>query len=175
MNRHAETQSAPPNPKLGYALMVAGLIPLGLALHAVWQWQRVQKWEPVPAIMQETQFETHTSTGAQGNSSSSTRLVATYHYIWNGTEHAGTGICPFNHIELYTEFKRSRHAALLKAREQQTEITCYVNPARTTEAVLYREFRGWTFAAFLGFALMFSGCGFLVVRGKPEADHSLAD
>lgn len=167
--------SIAPNPKLGYALLVAGLIPLGLALHAAWQWQRVQGWEPLPAIVQETQFETHTSTGAQGNSSSSTRLVVTYRYTWDDTELTGKGIGPFNHIELSTDFKRSRHATLHKAREQQTEITCYVNPARTTEAVLYREFRGWTFAGFFGIAILFSGSGFLVKRGKPANDHSGLD
>jgi len=101
--------------------------------------------------------------------------VVQYKYDWNGARQTRSGVGPFNRIELSSRFKRARHAALIKAREQKSEIVCFVNPDRPSESFLYREFRGWTFAAFIGIALLFSGCGFLVVRQKPNEIGSADD
>ncbi|TWT94909.1 DUF3592 domain-containing protein [Neorhodopirellula pilleata] len=150
------------NTWIGFAFIVAGLIPAGLNAWSVWNWFRARSWNATDATVVSVELRSQSSTGPRGRSSSSTKLFAEYEYEWEGTKVKCTSVSPFNNIEIFKTHKRKLTSALGTARRQGKTVTCYVNPDNPHEAFLEREFRWASFAAFSTFTIVFMGSGVLI-------------
>ena len=102
---------------IGYALIVAGLVPMGFVTHAVWNWYRARSWTPTPAIIVSAGVESNTDSAS---GSTSTRLQAEYGYQWNGADMHSSSLSPFNSIEIFSGYKR-RQASTLKTASHDGE------------------------------------------------------
>lgn len=154
---------SPRNRWFGYAFIVAGFIPIGMAGTTVWNWTRASSWVPTEASVVAIDLMTRSGTGPRGRSTSTT-LSAKYEYQWDGGVVSADGISPFNSIECFVSYKRKIAERLRTARAKGETVTCYVNANSPGEAFLNREFRWMPVLIVLAIGMLFTGVGFRLVR-----------
>jgi len=154
---------SPKNLWIGYAFIVGGLIPIGMAAGAVWNWNRARSWVPTEAGVVAIDLNTNTGTGPRGRSTSTT-LSAEYEYKWDDDVVSADGISPFDSIECFVGYKRKIAARLRTAKARGETVTCYVNANSPREAYLNREFRWMPVLIVSAGGMLFSGVGFLLAR-----------
>ncbi len=150
---------------IGLALIVAGLSPAGFLTHATWNWARARSWVATPATMVSVDVE-------QYSTKSSIKLFVEYEYRWEESTFCNDSFSPFCGIELSNSYTKSQRSMLGDAIEQKKTVTCYVDPNDPSDAFLKRDFRWGSFLLFSAGALIFSGCGALLVRQHFRTDTS---
>ena len=149
---------------IGYALIAASLVPAAMVGHSLWNWYRARSWVATKASLISVDVVTRTGTGAQGKQTSSTTLSAEYEYDWKECRFHSAAVSPFNHIEVFSGYKRKQAEILRTSAKDGNSVMCFVNPNNPKEAFLRREFRWLSFAVFCVIAVLFFGSGALIVR-----------
>jgi hypothetical protein len=165
--------SAPTSALAGGGIALFGLPFLAAGLFVGWwyfaglvDWWRAQGWQEVPCRIESADLK------ASSGRNITYRASATYQYEFGGRVYRGERVALNSggdnlgdfHQEAHRELARyvePRRAGAAKGVRQDTgkRFRCYVNPAKPSEAVLYRLFR-WQLHAFLAvFALIFPALG----------------
>lgn len=125
------------------------------------QWSEVVSWTEVPAKIMEVELMKHrNSTGGD-----TYECRARYNYTVGGRRYEGARVSLYEGSDNVSGFHHSICGELSEYRESGEPFRCFVNPDHPGEAVLYREVR-WGMTVFVGLvALLFTGCGLLLIWG----------
>jgi hypothetical protein len=139
---------------------LCGLAVLYLAGSAVWSWQQMRSWEPVPAEILSVELESH-----DGDDSTTYRVAARYRYSFGGRSYVGERVAISRFADNIGDFHHDLHARLRDAQVRGEPVTAYVNPRHPDQAVLNRELR-WMLALLMtAFGLVFAGVGLGLMFG----------
>ncbi|MDB4793047.1 DUF3592 domain-containing protein [bacterium] len=153
---------------IAYVFIAAGIVPIGMAIVAVWNWNLARSWIPTEATVVAVDVTMKSVSGHRGRSSTIAVLSATYEYHWDDAAIRGEAISPFASVEPFIAHKRKDKlkiaAELRAAHSRKDTVMCYVNPNSPNESYLKREFRfqGVLVSSLIG--LLFSGGGLAIVR-----------
>lgn len=153
----------PKNAAFGWLFVVAGLVPIGMAALAVWNWNRARSWSTTDASVISAEVVTTAGTGARGRSTSTT-LNVVYQYDWEGETVTGSQVSPFDAIECFASHKKKLAARLREAKSSRSTVLCYVNAGDPPKAYIDLEFRWLSTLIMIAIGVLFSGVGTLLVR-----------
>ena len=158
----------PTSPLTGVGIALFGLPFLAAGLFLGWWyfagivgWWRAKDWQETACRIESTDLK-----ASRGKNGSTYKVSATYQYEFGGRVHHGNRVALNSEGDNLGDFQQEAHHELSRYVESRRagedsgkRFRCYVNPAKPTEAVLYRLFR-WQPQAFLAvFALAFPAVG----------------
>jgi hypothetical protein len=137
---------------------------------------RMQSWEGTPAVIVRAKLDSQSD--AEGGTSN--RATAEYTYQYRGQQYTGRRVAVHGGGDNIGSFQQNAYRQLEEHRKSGRPFRCYVNPAKPSEAILFRDLR-WEIVLFkMVAALVFGFIGFglsaAAVFGsrKLRADKALA-
>jgi len=155
---------------LPFAAVGVGLLLLSV-LPTLYDWARMQSWQPVQATLQSTTLNSHSG------KSRTYSVSARYRFQFAGREVEGQRVAISGGADNMGDFQQNLGARLEQARAQGLPVTAWVNPADPSESVLDRSLR-WGLLTFkVLFALLFGGfgVGLLVFTWRGHTGASASD
>ena len=152
-----------PTSKMGIGCAVLFALPFaGFGCFMAWlvgstliEWQQTQTWVETPAEILAVELIRHA-----GDGDDSFEATARYAYQFAGRRFEGDRVSIHSGADNIGDFHRDVDAELREFLAQKRPFTCFVNPSRPSEAVLYRDLRYGLIAFETSFALIFGGIGF---------------
>lgn len=147
----------------------AGLVVLLLAGRDVYDWQRMQAWQQVPAHILSADLKVSYGRKTHGRKSKSPSYMAqaSYRYQYQGQDYTGMRVAISRGSDNIGSYQQDRYAELRSYRQSGTEFRCFVNPQQPEQAILYRDLR-WDMLSFKAlFSLIFGGVGFGLIALSP--------
>jgi hypothetical protein len=180
MTRTTRTGSnASPGCLMLFALPFAA-VGVGMFVLVVWTYLEcaaVKGWQEVPARIVRTKLEEH----HDNDGGRTYQATAEYRYEFGGQPYTGKRVSLHGGSDNVGSFQKKVHRELAGYQKSGRPFRCYVNPAKPSEAVLYRDLR-WEMIAFYGlFVLAFGGVGFgllgagLYARRKTRQEKARAE
>lgn len=143
---------------LPFAAIGLGMLLLSV-LPTLYDWARMQFWEPVPAQLLVAELREKS-----GSKSSTTYLAhAQYRYLFAGQPYAGQRVAIGGGADNIGDFQQQLGQRLEQALAQGAPVTAWVNPSAPHEAVLDRSLRPGLLAFKLVFVVMFGGAGIVML------------
>lgn len=131
----------------GVGIFIWGL----LSSYDVW---RGQNWQPVSAKIMSLELVTST-----GDNSTSYGVKGSYQYQYQGNSYQSNQISFYPGTDNIGSYQKDLHWKLQRARNNQKNVTAYVNPDEPSESVLDRTMR-WGMLGFQSiFLFVFGGVG----------------
>lgn len=124
------------------------------------QYEAMQSWVEVPAIITQTELERK-----QSDDGVTFRVTAEYQYEYEGREFTGQRVSIHSGSDNIGSFQRDAYQELKRHLAQKKPFRCFVNPEQPSEAVLYRRLRWEMTAFFTVFATTFGGAGLGILTG----------
>lgn len=123
-------------------------------------WHSMQGWVEVPARIEKAELVTHS-----GEDGSTYSLDVRYTYEYEGRSYTGTRAALHGGADNIGSYHQQKYGELEAYRGSEEPFRCYVNPARPSESVLFRDPR-WELMIFLGvFVFVFGGAGLAAIGG----------
>lgn len=141
----------------GLPFFAAGIFLSYLYFSTLTHWWIGRNWVEVPCQIESVDIK-------HGDESS--RTVATFRYRYEGRDHTGDRVSFWGAADNIGSFQQDTFRELSERHRRKQTFRCFVDPARPSNAVLYRTLR-WEMQAFMSvFALTFPAVGAgLVVAG----------
>ena len=140
-----------------FALPFAG-VGIGTLLRAVlptlYDWTRMQSWQPVDATLVSAQL--HTS---RSKNSSTYRVTASYRFQVAGQEVVGHRVAINGGADNLGDFQQQLGERLVSAQRNGQTVRAWVNPADLSESVIDRSLRWGLLGFWMVFVLLFGGVG----------------
>lgn len=164
--RWALTLFALPFAAVGVGLLLLSVLP------TLYDWVRMQSWQPVDATLQAATLHSHSG------KSRTYSVSARYRFVVAGQEVESRRVAITEGADNIGDFQQRLGARLERARAQGQTVRAWVNPADASDAVIDRSLR-WGLLAFkMVFVLVFGsvGVGLIVFtwRYRPEPDAGSA-
>ncbi len=141
----------------GAALSAVGVVVAVMVLSQCWSWWSAQSWVPVPAKVLHTALEERWR-----KKSAVYRVTAEFSYRYGGRRYTSTDTGGGNGLDNLGTFHRTMHSRLELARDADSTVTAWVNPAQPEQARLSRTFR-WELALILfPFSAIFTAMGIAI-------------
>ncbi len=126
-----------------------------MLLPTVYDWARMQRWEPVPAQLLAADLQTTRSS----KGGSSYLATAHYRYQFAGQTYESTRVAISARSDNIGDFQQQLGRRLAAAQRRGETVSAWVNPQAPQQAVLDRSLRPALLAFQLGFGLVFAGIG----------------
>lgn len=146
---------------LGLALIVMGSIATAVLWRAYKRAEETRHWKPVPAVITTSLLLTERPTH---NSPVAYRPEIHYRYTYEGVSHTGTHV---KRVEGRTSHREGAQARL-ELYPAGKSVTCFVNPADPTFAVLEHTTRAALYSIWFPILFVVGGVGMILsaVRSK---------
>lgn len=146
---------------VGLGVLLFGVVP------QVYDWARMQRWQPVQATLLSAQLTTSSS-----RKSTIYGVSASYRYQVAGQSYQGQRVAISGGHDNIGDFQQVLGHTLVSAYRDGRTVTAWVNPSDAHEAVLDRSLRPGLLAFQGVFVLVFGGVGFgvLYVRSRTRRD-----
>ena len=133
-----------------------GILMIGGIIWTLFVYFQQKSWIPAPAKIIQTNLLAHKS-----SKSTTYRVYAKYNYIYNGKLYKNaTKVSQYTSYDNMLDFQLNLLEKLDEAKENQKTYTCYVNPKKTKESVLFRDLRFGQLLFLISCTLIFGGAGF---------------
>lgn len=130
-------------------------------------WFAAQSWQPVPAVIDSLQLNTHS-----GSDSTTYSVSGHFHYQWAGRRYDSNNISLYSGNDNIGDYWQELEYRLNSARARN-QVTAWVNPDDPQQAVLDRTYRVSQLFFGLIFLGMFGGFGGLMLwLTRRSADRS---
>lgn len=126
-----------------------------LAVSTMTAWFEMRQWAEVPAIIIEAELETH----EDSDGGTTYRTTARYRYTFEGREYEGGRVALGRSGDNLGSFQQDAYRELKEYAGTDAPFRCFVNPARPSDAVLYRQLRPEMLVLYAGPGLAFGGVG----------------
>ena len=133
---------------VGLGFLLLSVIP------TVYDYFRMQGWQPVQAQLLNAKLTSHSSDG-----STTYGVKARYEYEYNGLIYQSSRVAISSSNDNIGDFQYQLGRKLERAYQQQHPITAYVNPDSPEDAILNRDLRPGLLAFKMIFVLVFGGFG----------------
>ncbi|RQO83599.1 DUF3592 domain-containing protein [Acidovorax sp. FJL06] len=157
---------------LPFAAVGVGLLILSV-LPTLYDWSRMQFWQPVDATLVSAHLE---SSGS--SKSTSFHVTASYRYQVAGRDYEGERVAISGGADNVGDFQEALGERLEQALRSGQAVRAWVNPANPAEAVIDRSLRPGLLALKLVFVVVFGGAGVgmlvFLVRGPAPAGRKPA-
>ena len=124
-----------------------------LTVAALAEWMSMRSWEPVDATLVAVELQEH-----RGSDSATYEVTASYHYTYESTEYTSSRVGLHRGADNIGDYHHDVYAELASHRGRV--VTCFVDPADPSNAVLNRELRFGLLGFYLVFVVLFGGVGF---------------
>lgn len=138
---------------LPFAAVGVGMLLLSV-LPTLYDWARMQWWQPVPATLEAARLET-----SRSSKSSSYTVKASYRYQVAGREYQGDRVAISGGGDNVGDFQEALGARLEQALRDGAPVQVWVSPSDPTEAVIDRSLRPGLLALKMVFVVVFGGVG----------------
>ena len=137
---------------VGIGFMLFGVIP------SVYDWARMQSWQPVQAHLLSAHLEVH-----RGDDATTYGVTASYRYRFAGQDRQASRVAIAGGSDNVGDFQRQLGRRLEWLHQQGESVAIWVNPDNPDEAVIDRSLRPGMLMFKLVFALVFGlvGCGII--------------
>ncbi len=133
---------------VGFGFILLGVIP------SVYDWWRMQSWQPVAAELLSAHLESH-----RGDNSTTYRVTASYRYRYSGEYYQGTRVAISAISDNIGDFQYDLGRRLESLHSRGQPVDAWVNPRDPAEAVIDRSLRPGLMLFKLVFGLVFGGVG----------------
>jgi hypothetical protein len=140
-----------------FALPFAGIgigMLLFLLLPMLREWHATQAWVPVEAYVTSANLES-----SRGSKSTTYRAVASFRYTWDGLDYTGSRIGLSKGADNIGDYQQDMASALMRALQNQTPVTIYINPHHPSQSIYNRDLRPVLLAFYGLFIVVFGGVG----------------
>ena len=138
---------------LPFAAVGVGMLLLSV-LPTLYDWARMQWWQPVPATLVAARLET-----SRSSKSSSYTVKASYRYQVAGREYQGNRVAISSGGDNVGDFQVALGARLEQALRDGAPVQVWVSPSDPTESVIDRSLRPGLLALKMVFVVVFGGVG----------------
>ena len=138
---------------LPFAAVGVGMLLLSV-LPTLYDWARMQWWQPVPATVVAARLET-----SRSSKSSSYTVKATYRYQVAGREYQGERVAISGGGDNVGDFQEALGARLEQALRDGAPVQVWVSPSDPADAVIDRSLRPGLLALKMVFVMVFGGVG----------------
>ncbi|KRB28678.1 DUF3592 domain-containing protein [Acidovorax sp. Root70] len=138
---------------LPFAAVGVGMLLLSV-LPTLYDWARVQWWQPVPATLVTARLET-----SRSSKSSSYTVKASYRYQVAGREYQGDRVAISGGGDNVGDFQEALGARLEQALRDGAPVQVWVSPTDPAQAVIDRSLRPGLLALKMVFVVVFGGVG----------------
>ena len=138
---------------LPFAAVGVGMLLLSV-LPTLYDWARMQWWQPVPATVVAARLET-----SRSSKSSSYTVKATYRYQVAGREYQGERVAISGGGDNVGDFQEALGARLEQALRDGAPVQVWVSPSDPADAVIDRSLRPGLLALKMVFVVVFGGVG----------------
>lgn len=139
---------ATPFAAFGVGMLLLSVVP------AVYDWARMQAWQPVPAALVSASLDRSSS-----RKSSSYGVTARYRYEMAGQTYVGERVAVGSGMDNIGDFQEELGRRLEAAQRDGRTVTAWVNTANPQEAVLDRSLRPGLLMFKMLFVAVFGGAG----------------
>jgi len=126
---------------------------------AVYDWVRMQSWQPVSAQVESATLQSHH--GSKGGTTHS--VSVRYRYEVGGVAYTGQRAAIHERADNIGSFQEQLGRRLKGAQRTGTPVQVWVNPARPAESIADRSLRPGLLGLALGIAVLCGGFGLLVL------------
>lgn len=144
--------------------MGVGIFMGGLTLRTLQRAHQMEQWMELPATILAADLEQH-----RGDDSTTYKVTARYRYWVDGRSYESTRVGLHSGSDNIGRWHQERYADLQAAQAGRRKLTCRVNPAQPTEAVLFPRVRTGMVVFYAAFAVTFGGAGLAVFLGGLSA------
>lgn len=152
---------------LPFAVVGVGMLLLSV-LPTLYDWSRMQSWQPVDATLLQAQLVTRRS-----SKSTTYRAVAHYQFEWAGQSVQGQRVAISERSDNIGDFQQQLGLRLEQAFKTGRSVPVWVNPSNAHESIIDRSLRPGLLAFKMVFVVMFGGFGvgllFFVWRDRNSA------
>lgn len=145
---------ATPFAAFGVGMLLLSVIP------TVYDWGRMQAWQPVQATLVSASLER-----SRSRNSSSYGVSARYRYEVAGQTYGGERVAVGSGMDNIGDFQEALGRRLEAAQRDGRPVTAWVNPANPQEAVLDRSLRPGLLMFKMLFVVIFGGAGLGMLYG----------
>lgn len=138
---------------LPFAAVGVGMLLLSV-LPTLYDWARMQWWQPVPATLETARLET-----SRSSKSSSYTVKATYRYQVAGREYQGERVAISGGGDNVGDFQEALGVRLEQALRDGVPVQVWVSPSDPADAVIDRSLRPGLLALKMVFVVVFGGVG----------------
>lgn len=138
---------------LPFAAVGVGMLLLSV-LPTLYDWARMQWWQPVPATLVSARLDT-----SRSSKSSSYTVKASYRYQVAGREYQGDRVAISGGGDNVGDFQEALGARLEQALRDGAPVQVWVSPSDPSEAVIDRSLRPGLLALKMVFVVVFGGVG----------------
>lgn len=143
---------------LPFAAAGLGILLLMVA-PAIYDWARMQSWQPVSAQVESATLQSH-----RGSKGGTTRSVSVrYRYEVGGVTYTGQRAAIHERPDNIGSFQEQLGRRLKGAQHTGTPVQVWVNPRHPAESIADRSLRPGLVALALGVAVLTGGFGLLVL------------
>lgn len=155
----------------GFGCLVLFAIPFfGVGIAATWwsirlvqQFTEMQTWVETPATIKKAELKSHSG------KSDTYKAIAVYDYTFGGKQFTGERVAIDSGSDNIGGFQRRAYENLKQHQNTGQPFRCYVNPAKPSDAVLFRNLRGEMLVFYTLFATLFGSVGLLLITGSIAA------
>lgn len=133
---------------IGIGVLVLSVLPM------LYDWSRMQLWQPVPAQVVSAVLDKRRSSGSTTHG-----VAVVYRYEVAGTLYEGRRAALSGAFDNLGSFQRDLALRLASAQNSGSPVTVWVNPGQPAESVVDRSLRPGLLALQMGFVLAFGGFG----------------
>ncbi|MBD9391300.1 DUF3592 domain-containing protein [Acidovorax sp. ACV01] len=126
---------------------------------AIYDWARMQSWQPVAAQVESATLQSHR--GSKGGATHS--VSVRYRYEVGGVTYTGQRAAIHERPDNIGSFQEQLGRRLKGAQRTGTPVLVWVNPTRPTESIADRSLRPGLVGLALGIAVLIGGVGLLVL------------
>lgn len=137
-----------PFASMGIGVLVLSVLPM------LYDWSRMQLWQPVPAQVVSAVLDKRRSSGSTTHG-----VAVVYRYEVAGTRYEGRRAALSGAFDNLGSFQRDLALRLASAQNSGTPVTVWVNPGQPAESVVDRSLRPGLLALQMGFVVAFGGFG----------------
>ena len=120
---------------------------------------RMQSWQETPAKIVRAKLEAH----SDPEGSTTYEATAEYTYQFGDRPYTGSRVSVQGGSDNFGSFQKDVYRQLSKHQRSGDPFRCYVNPAKPSEAVLFRDLRWEMIGVQTLFATAFGSAGFAVL------------
>jgi len=139
---------------LGVPFLAIGLGMTGCQINRIRDWNNVKSWQEIPATILTTDLHS-----VRRKNTVSFEAKATYQYQFQDQLYQSERVSLFPGSDNLGDFQRRTFATLDKHRRSGQMISCYVNPQRPAEAVIFPDLRFEVMLFYSMFGLLFGSVG----------------
>jgi hypothetical protein len=144
---------------LPFAAVGVGMLLFGV-LPTLYDWGRMQSWQPVSATLVSARLET-----SRGSKSTTYSVSASYRYQVAGRDYQGQRVAIGSGADNIGDFQEQLGERLEAAQRQGQPVQAWVNPSNPREAVLDRSLRPGMQLFKMLFVVLFGGVGLGMLHG----------